>query len=128
MVFDTCYFCSIYISVYPLDNTCIRISNMGGDMSGLYYRYSDTRYVNSNSTSWRILEYGYDNGWSGCQGNETYLDPASCNYPQGRWAWLGSDLSVPKVDKVNIWSKVGDTSGYISCGKYNIRYIVVDMR
>ena len=94
---------------------------MDGDKSGLYYRYSDTRYANSNSTSWRILEYGYDNGWSGCQGNETFLDPASCyGAGLGRWAWLGSDLSVPKVGKVNVWTKVGDTSGYISCGKYNI--------
>ena len=65
------------------------------------------------------MEYGYDNGWSGCQGNETFLDPASCkSNGQGRWAWLGSDLSVPKVGKVYVWSpQVGDTSGYISCGK-----------
>ena len=103
--------------IHHSDNTCIRISNMGEDINGMYERHSDTLYVHTDSAKNKVLKYGWDNGWSGCTGDKTFVDP-QC-FPLRRWAFI-SDLSSPIIGNVNIWSNYGDSSGYISCGKYHI--------
>ena len=107
--------------IYVSENSCVEISNMGEDLDGLYKKYSDTLYVHTNPTKNKVLKYGRDNGWNGCTGSETDIDP-QC-FPNRRWAFI-SDLSSPVIGRVNIWAKKGDSSGYISCGKYTIRFIV----
>ena len=103
--------------IHYSDNTCIRISNMGDDINGIYERHSDTLYVHTNSAKKKVLKYGWHNGWSGCTGDKTFVDP-QC-FPFRRWAFI-SDLSSPIIGNVNIWSNYGDSSGYISCGNYHI--------
>ena len=96
------------------DNTCIRISNMGEDLNGLYKRHTDTLYVHTNVTKNTVLKHGWDNGWSGCTGDKNFIDP-KC-FPFRRWAFI-SDLSSPVIGNVNIWSNYGDSTGYIPCDK-----------
>ena len=107
--------------IYVSENSCVQISNMGDDVDGLYKKHSDTLFVHTDPTKNKVLKYGWDNGWSGCTGSETSID-SQC-FPGRRWAFI-SDLSSPVVGRVNIWAKKGDSSGYISCGKYTIRFIV----
>ena len=107
---------NINIPNFHLDTKCIQLSNTADDaFNGLYKRYSDTLYVHTNSARNLILKYGYDNGWNGCHGNETSIEPGC--FPYRMWAYL-ADLSIPITGAVNPWSKTGDSSGYIPCGKY----------
>ena len=93
---------------------------MGDNYNGLYKRLSDTLYVHTDSTKNKVLKYR-GNGWSGCTGSATYIDP-EC-FPGKRWAFI-SDLSSPVIGNVNIWAKKGDSSGYTPCNNYNILFIV----
>ena len=110
------------MQIYHSENTCLRISNLGVNFDGLYKPYSATLYVHTDSKKNVVLKYGWGNGWHGCQGNFTIVD-SKC-YPYRRWAYI-HDLSRPIIGNVNIWSKRGDSSGYISCGKYNIQCIIL---
>ena len=96
---------------------------MGEDINGLYKRFSDALYVHTDSAKKKVLKYGWDNGWSGCTGDKTFID-RQC-FPFRRWAFI-SDLSLPIIGNVNIWSNYGDSSGYISCGKYRMLRIALD--
>ena len=91
--------------------------------NGLYKKYNDTLYVHTTSTRNLILKYGYDDGWNGCHGNETLIDPGC--FPYRRWAYI-ADLSAPITGTVNPWSKTGDSSGFIPCGKYIISCVLVN--
>ena len=108
--------------IYVSGDGCVEISNMGEDVDGVYKKYNDTLYVHTNPTKNKVLTKAWGNGWSGCTGSKTDIDP-QC-YPKGRWAFI-PDLSIPVTGKVNIWTKKGDSSGYKLCGKYNFWFIVM---
>ena len=72
-------------SVYHLDTTCIRLSNMeDGAFNGLYKKYNDTLYIHTSPAKKLILKYGYEDGWNGCHGNEILMDPGCLKFPYRR--------------------------------------------
>ena len=72
-------------SSYHLDTTCIHLSNMAdGAFNGLYKKHNDTFYVHTTPAKTLILKYGYENGWNGCHGNETLMDPGCLSFPYRR--------------------------------------------
>jgi hypothetical protein len=79
----------------------------------MYKKASNTLFVNTDPGKNYVLKFGWDNGWSGCEGSISYIDP-NC-FPKRRWAFI-SELAIPINGNVNIWGKKGDSSGYISCG------------
>ena len=78
---------------YHLDTSCIRLSNMADDaFNGLYKKYNDTLYVHTTPAKKLILKYAYEDGWNGCHGNETLMNPGC--FPYRRWAYI-ADLPTP---------------------------------
>ena len=94
--------------------------------NGLYKKHNDTLYVHTTPAKKLILKYGYENGWIGCRGNETVMDPGCLSFPYRRWAYI-ADLPTPITGTVNPWSKTGDSSGFIPCGRYKIWFVLVNL-
>ena len=116
---------STSILIYDSANRCVRISNLNEDTNGMYKRHDDALYVHTDSTKNKILKFfpNWDNGWSGCTGSATFVDPKCAPGKAGRWAFI-KDLSSPVVGNVNIWTKKGDSSGYIPCGRFKFDFCI----
>ena len=95
-------------------DTCVQISNYDEEHDGEYKRFNATLFI-KNTTNPKVLIYGYDDGWNGCDGDVLSVNP-DC-IPYQRWAWI-YDLSSPIVGNVDIWGHKGDSSGYVRCGKF----------
>ena len=101
------------------------ISNFGGEFRGIaidgeYKRLNETVFVkndgNIESKKLMLIYKLKGNGWSGCSGFVNAFEPNQCK-SGGRWAFI-PDLALPRKGNVNIWSKKGDSSGIVECGKH----------
>ena len=101
------------------NNDCVRISNMGQDHNlgpnGLYKKFDEKLYIHTDEDKDYVIKFQWDNGWHGCRGFKNGIVASDC-FPSKRWAFI-SDLSKPVKKNVNIWTKEGDSSGFVSCGK-----------
>ena len=88
-------------------------------VDGEYKRINNTLFFKNDESQGErlVLIHGYDNGWHGCKGNSNYVAP-DC-FPYNRWAYI-EDLAMPIKGNVNMWSKKGDSSGYVKCSKLQI--------